>query len=531
MPQILDAQGQPFNTAALAAPQTSHTRQTISYMRPMNGNMTPDSVAVALAAADMGNLLEQHRLFSQMEDQDPHLLGEINKRKLALLDLEWSIAPPRNPSKAEEADAQWLQEVLADAVDPLEDLFLALMDGPGHGFAAVELAWRRDGGEWLPSFNPRPQEWFMLDSATRSQLLLRGDSFAGEPLWPMGWITHTHGKAKTGYLGRMGLYRALAWPFVAKTLGIDCFAEFVEIFGLPIIMGKYFSGAKEDDKASLLDAVTELGRSARAIMPAEMQMEIAKVTGGASGEPHLALVDWAERSMSKAILGQTMSAEGKSGGGLGSGLANLHKEVRQDIRNADARQVAGTLTRDLLYPLLALNRSGVPNMRRCPRFVFDTGSAEDLKLYADALPKLAQGGAMIPVSWVHEKLRIPQAVAGEAVFKGVTPNASAALAALSTSPVLPAPVPSAPQTPPPADALMAAAAPVWDGWVKQLQTLVDAATSTAQLQQILVQAYGGLDDAELVKLMAAALALAELKGMDDVATQAAATAAAGGSGA
>ncbi len=61
---------------------------------------------------------------------------------------------------------------------------------------------------------------------------------------------------------------------------------------------------------------------------------------------------------------------------------------------------------------------------------------------------------------------------------------------------------------------MAAAASQWAAMVDDIQTLVDQAASVADLQQALTQAYGGLDSAELVKLMAAAMALAELKGMD-----------------
>jgi phage gp29-like protein len=57
--------------------------------------------------------------------------------------------------------------------------------------------------------------------------------------------------------------------------------------------------------------------------------------------------------------------------------------------------------------------------------------------------------------------------------------------------------------------------PAWNALTTQLQALVDNATSLSELQQTLTQAYGGLASDQLVKLMAAALALAELKGMDD----------------
>ena len=154
-------------------------------------------------------------------------------------------------------------------------------------------------------------------------------------------------------------------------------------------------------------------------MPADMQIEIAKVSGGGDATPHMAMVDWAERSESKAILGQTMSAETKATG-IGSGNAQLHREVREDILAADAREIAATITRDLLYPLLALNRGGVDGLRRCPRLVFDTGRSEDIKQYAEALPALVNIGMQIPADWAHDKLRIPRANNDEVVLRAQT---------------------------------------------------------------------------------------------------------------
>ncbi len=172
------------------------------------------------------------------------------------------------------------------------------MDGVGHGFAPVELAWLKSGKDLLPAFHPRPQEWFRLDTARR-ELRLRDASADGAPLQPFGWVLHTYGKAKTGYLGRMGLHRVLVWPFLYKAYAIGDFAEFLETFGLPIVMGKYYNGASPEERASLMRAVTALGHDARAIMPADMQLEIEKIASGGDKSPHLAMVDWAERARAR----------------------------------------------------------------------------------------------------------------------------------------------------------------------------------------------------------------------------------------
>jgi phage gp29-like protein len=425
MPRLLDQYGRPIEAALLREPQTSRVANLQNeYLQGQLDGLTPARVSRLLKLADDGDLWAQHRLFSDMEERDAHLYAEIGKRRRAPLCLDWTIEPPRGASAAEKAHAEWLTEVLTDAADPFEELLVALMDGIGHGFASVELEWLKNGQDLLPAFHPRPQEWFRLDRSRR-ELRLRDASADGAPLQPFGWVLHTYGKAKTGYLGRMGLHRVLVWPFLYKAFAIGDFAEFLETFGLPMITGKYFSGATDDEKASLLRAVTALGHDARAIMPAEMELEIQSVTGSGQGSPHLAMVDWSERSQSKAILGQTMSAEAKSTG-IGSGNADLHDDVRKDILKADVRQLEGTITRDLLYPLLALNRGGIDSLSRCPRLVFDTGEAEDLAAYADSLPKLvAVGMKKIPLAWVHEKLRIPEAADGEESLGVAAPAAPA----------------------------------------------------------------------------------------------------------
>jgi phage gp29-like protein len=117
------------------------------------------------------------------------------------------------------------------------------------------------------------------------------------------------------------------------------------------------------------------------------------------------MIKWCETTQSKAILGSTLTST-TDATGLGSGVAEIHNEVRLDIRDSDCKQLAGTLTRDLIFPLLAINK-GWADFRRCPRLVFDVTEGEDIKTYSESLPKLVGIGMKIPVQWAHETLHIP----------------------------------------------------------------------------------------------------------------------------
>lgn len=419
MAQILDQYGKPIQQEVLDEPQTARVGWVRSEFaeHPSRG-LTPQRLHHILEEAEQGHLAAQADLFSDMEEKDGHILAEMSKRKRALLTLDWSVAAPRDANSAEKKMAEQLQEWLTDLAD-LDDVLLDCLDGIGHGFSALEIAWHRLGRDWLPqSLTHRPQRWFQTVPLDGNALRLRDGSTEGAEPWAFGWVIHKH-RAKSGYLTRAGLHRVLAWPYLFKNYSVRDLAEFLEIYGLPLRVGKYPGGATKEEKATLLRAVAEIGHNAAGIIPEGMMIEFQNAAQG-SHEPFQAMMDWCERTQSKAILGGTLTsqADGKSST---NALGNVHNEVRHDLTVSDARQLQGTLTRDLLYPLAVLN-FGQVDPRRLPRLVFDTREPEDLKLYADSLPKLVGLGVKVPVKWVHEKLAIPQAQDDDEVLVAPRPE-------------------------------------------------------------------------------------------------------------
>lgn len=417
MAQILDQYGRPIRAGALKEPQTAKLASLRSEFaeHPSRG-LTPAKIARILAEAEQGDFAAQIDLADDVEEKSGHIGAELSKRRRALLTLEWDIHPPRNADAAEKKQAAAVKEMLQD-VPNLEDVILDMADGVMKGYACLEIEWQMLGKEWLPKkIEHRPQRWFVADRATRSELRLRAPgALDGEALQPFGWVVHHH-KAKPGYLSRAGLLRQLVWPFIFAAYGVRDFAEMLEIYGIPMRLGKYQPGASDDEKATLLAAVTNIGHVAAGIIPEGMAIEFQKAAEGGQA-PFVAMLDWAERTESKVILGQTTSSEAKATG-LGSGVADAHADVRHDLLVSDARQVGATLSRDLVYPLIALNLGGVQDQRRAPMLRFDTRDAEDLAAYANALPKLVAIGVKVPEPWARERLQIPDAKEGEELLRG-----------------------------------------------------------------------------------------------------------------
>lgn len=381
-----------------------------------SAKITPSKLKQILDDAENGDIQAQHQLFMDIEEQDSSIAANIMTRKRSVLTLDWRIVEPRNATPAEEKLQAEIDELFYQYPN-LEDLFMDLMDAVGHGFSALEIQWAQVNGKWIPKgFKPCPQSWFKLDK--HDNLLLRTPTNPmGEPLRPFGWVVHRH-KSRSTQLARDGLYRTLAWLYMYKHYSVRDFAEFLELYGMPIRIGKYGAGATTSEKRTLLRALADIGHNAAGIMPESMQIELHNVAsaGAASGNnPFLQMVDWCEKSIARLILGQTLTS-GADGKSSTNALGNVHNEVRRDLMISDAKQIAQTITQQIILPYLQINID--PNIApyRVPYFEFDTKEYEDLSVFSDAIPKLTGIGVQISESWVRDKLGIPEPQEGELIL-------------------------------------------------------------------------------------------------------------------
>lgn len=425
MPQILDHRGLPFQTGQLTEPQTSKLAWLQhEFQRHPSRGLTPSRLARLLEDAEFGYILSQLELWEDMTEKDGHLFAEMSKRQRALLTVEWDILPPTNATSDEQKAAEAIEERLR-AMDDLEDVFLGAAAAIGPAFSCQEIEWELLGRDWFPcKITTRPNTWFTLDRETRTEIRLRDQSSAGGvPLNAFGWIAHVH-RAKPGYLARAGLVRQLCWPYLFKTYAVGDLAEFLEIYGLPIRVGKYPPASTKDEKAALLQAVISIGHDAAGIVPDGMTLDFQEASDG-KPDSFLGMNDLMERTESKVILGATLTsqADGKTST---NALGQVHNDVRLDILASDARQIESTLKRDLIYPLGMLNGL-IKDPRRVPRLRFDVQEEEDFKTMADGIKTTVDMGLRVGVKWAREQLRVPEPTEGEDVLERQAPPAVGAL--------------------------------------------------------------------------------------------------------
>jgi len=498
--------------------------------------LTPARLADILLSAEQGDMISQAELFMDMEEKDAHIGAELAKRKMSVKKLDWMLVPPRDATATEKKNTALLEAVIRDELDIGAIRFDAL-DAIGHSYSCIELGWgRTKKGLWFPNqVEHRPPTWFTCPLENRNTLHLRDNSsMYGVPLQPFGWIAHIH-KSRSGYLARAGLHRALAWPYLFKNYSVRDLAEFLEIYGLPIRLGKYPANAKKEEKLDLLRSILSIGHNAAGIIPDSMQVELSQIAANGNADAFMAMVNWCEASISKAILGGTLTSS--TGANGNRSLGDVHNEVRLDIRDDDATQLDNTLSFQLVYPMAVLN--GLFADDRCPTWVSDTQEPDDLALYADALPKLVNIGVQIPATYANEKLKIPVPEKGEAVLGVVAPvnppaSATAGLAALAgldtTTRVTQEgaitalagqgddPAQDVDVTPVSSqvDQLAADAGAAIKSMVDTIKAKVEKAESLETLRDDLLASYGDLDTAELVKVMSLGFAVADLAGRFDV---------------
>lgn len=384
--------------------------------RPL-ASLTPAAVADILRRAAMGDAHDFLLAADDIREKDLHYRAVLQTRQLAVAGLPIDIQPADESAQARRA-ADLVRQAL-DGLD-LSALIAHLMDAVAKGYAVAEIIWETSGSIWRPrEILPREAHWFVFDRDTGRILRLIDGSADGAEIPPLRMIVHAPPLA-AGIPLLGGVARSALWAWVFKSYALRDWARFCELFGQPIRVGKYHQGASPDDVAVLRRAAFELGSDAAAVIPQEMVLELIESgSKSASAELYHRLIDYLDRQVSKAVLGQTMTTDD----GSSLAQARVHDEVRMDLLAADALALAATLTRDLVAPIVRLNLGDDAPL---PRLKLVVEEPEDLAALADQIVKLAGAGMPIPQAFVRERFGIPEAAPGEPVLVGAAPAAAAA---------------------------------------------------------------------------------------------------------
>lgn len=414
-PQLLGPDGRPIDRTLLAkevaAPTVMGVRAT--HHEAVASGLKPERLAHVLRQAQLGNARDYLTLAEEMEERYLHYASQVQTRRLAIESVTPAVESPKGMD-ARITDA--VHELLDDA--GLLDTIGELTDGIAKGYAVVEPVWEYQRKLLRPvEFKPRDQRFFQFDRVSLRELrLARDGSLDGDPIEKPTFIVHMP-RSKSGIPIRRGFARAACWAFMLQSFALKDWAAFAEIYGVPFRVGKYHPGASEGDKRALLRAVASIANDAAAIIPQGMEIEFVEAEGAKGEAVFGGLLEYLDKQVSKLVVGQTMTADD----GASMAQAEVHNKVRIDIMQADCRQLANTLNRDLIPWFVAINFGP---QDAYPRLTLPVPEPEDLKELTEGVARLLPYGLKVGQSQMREKLGLSAPEEGDELLgigKGEAP--------------------------------------------------------------------------------------------------------------
>lgn len=373
--------------------------------------LTPHKLATILQEAAEGDMHAYLTLAEEMEEREPHYSSVLRTRKFAVCSLDISV---------EQTTENKLTEEIQQLVETPEfaDMMSNALDAIGKGFSVNEIIWDQSGSIWKPiDYKWRDPRYFMFrkDNPEELRVLDESNLADGIPIPPYKFIVHRP-RLKSGLTLRGGIARLVSFSYLCKMYGLKDWMAFLEIYGVPLRVGYYEGNINEKQEEILRRAVYEIGSDAAAILPRSMEIEFVQVSHTASGSDAFArLVEWIDRQISKAVLGQTMTADD----GSSHAQAQVHDEVRQDIIDADAKQLATTINRDLIKPYIDLNY-GV--QKEYPKISINLPETYNTEFLAENLAKLVPLGLQVSQQEVLSKLGLSEPQEGDKLLAVATPE-------------------------------------------------------------------------------------------------------------
>lgn len=390
----LDAVHKKDLTQEEAYPSVIGVRQAFN-MDEVAPILTPSYLATLIRDAHAGNAISYLTLAEEMEERDLHYRSVLGTRKYAIESLEFLVEPGEDSPKAREIADDVYRSIIRD---PGFDLLIKdALDALGKGYSVNEIIWDTSEKQWFPlRYAYRDPRWFEYDKETGKRLLLR-DGAERRELSPFKFVIH-HPHMKSGLPLRDGLALPVSFYFMVKTYDVAGWAAFSETFGYPLRLGKYPKNASKSDINVLKTAVRNLGRDVGAVVPDSMVIDIVNgIQGNGNVTLYERLANWCDKQISKGVLGQTMSTDAEGGQYKG----DLHNEIRLEIRESDAAQLAATINRDLIRPYVMLNYGIQENY---PVFNMPVPRPEDIPSLIKAVNTLVPLGMRIKADDLYYKL-------------------------------------------------------------------------------------------------------------------------------
>ena len=169
----------------------------------------------------------------------------------------------------------------------------------------------------------------------------------------------------------LGLFLSAAQYVIFKRGGLSDWANFVEVFGQPIVDAEW-DGFDENQRVQLEEALDKMGNGGKVTRPAGTKINLLENKANANGDLQHKFVDALNKEISKVILGQTETTESSTSSGYAQ--SETHAGVENDINMSDINYTRRGLNTRFVEILVAL---GVPGAKG-GKFIIKGFDEEDI---------------------------------------------------------------------------------------------------------------------------------------------------------
>ena len=398
---------------SLPAPPPPGERPPLGETAPADGVSLLGALhTVAFPGDGAGGGWDGYATYRRMA-QDPQIKACLATKKSAVLSQGWTIQPASDAPE-DQAVAAFVRDTFARMRGSVADALYDLLDALALGVSLVEIVYEivpagpHAGMVGLAALKSKDPGGFLFETdAYANVTALRG--LDGRSYPPDKFLRYAYMPAYGGPLGQSDL-RACHGPWFVKQQLLRWWAKYLEKFGMPTVTGAYDStrGYGTDQQRELLSLVSQVHNESAIVLPSDMTVSLLETArGGPSG--FLEAIEYLDRAIAKALLGQTLTTDGSASGATFA-LGAVHQDVLGFYLSKLQRDLEDTVMNGQLLPRLVAYNFG-PGVA-CP--TFHLGGLDDgrLALAGRLVADLVAGKVIAPDEpWIRGYLGLPGAEA------------------------------------------------------------------------------------------------------------------------
>ena len=307
------------------------------------------------------------RIYEQMLE-DPLVRSAVTVKKLGTLTVPWRLETSGNAK----IDA-FIETMFSEMENSPTGVLYDALDAIAKGYSVLEKIYDTglpgfESGVWVRSVKAKDPAMFGFDVdefLNIKSLVLHIPGEGPIELPADKFVVYAYNRRYSQPYGESDLKPAYRHWRTKRAL-IDQWNAHLEKYASPAIVGKFKRGMSEGEQAALLDSLDKVQRQSALIHPDDV--EVSLIDGRRAAESgYLEAIDYHNREIARAILGQTLTTDdSRRVGSLALGKVHLQVLIMQlnGLRQDVAERV---MNEQIIRPTVEMNFG--PGAY--PRFVFE----------------------------------------------------------------------------------------------------------------------------------------------------------------